>query len=219
MKKPSPVIDISLPLSPETPAVPGDPPFVRRLFLSQATDGCEAAALRFSAHSAAHIDFPAHFLPGGKRVGDYPVAAFFLPAVVIDCGETMRLGPDVLAGAAVAAGEAVLFKTVNSRLRCFAGPDFPGDFAAATPELARELVARNIGLVGIDAMSIEPLDDPAYPVHQLLLAAGILILEGLTLATARPGRYRLVCLPLAMADAEASPVRAVLLDEAGEPAD
>lgn len=219
MKTPSPVIDISLPLSPQTPVVPGDPPFVRRLVLSQAVDGCEVAVLSGSAHSATHIDFPAHFLPGGKRAGDYPAAAFFLPAVVIDCGEVLRLGPDVLSGTAIAAGEAVLFKTSNSRLHRFAGPAFPGDFAAATPELARELAARNIGLVGIDAMSIEPLDDPDYPVHLLLLTAGILILEGLNLAKVRPGRYRLVCLPLAIADAEASPVRAVLLDDPGGPTD
>ena len=217
MKTPSPVIDISLPLSPKTPAVPGDPPFTRRLVLSQADDGCEVAVLNLSAHSAAHIDFPAHFLAGGKRAGDYPAAAFFLPAVVIDCGEALRLGPDVLSGTAIAAGDAVLFQTSNSRTRRFAGPDFPADFAALTPQLARELAACDPRLVGIDAMSIEPLDDPAYPVHHLLLAAGILILEGLDLAQVRPGRYRLVCLPLAVADAEASPVRAVLLDDAGTP--
>ena len=219
MKTPFPVLDISLPLSSQTPAGPGDPPFVRRLVLSQAADGCEVAALGLSAHSATHIDFPAHFLPGGKRAGDYPAAAFFLPAVVIDCGETLRLGPDVLAGTAIAAGDAVLFQTSNSRTNRFAGPAFPGDFAALTPNLARELAARNIGLVGIDAMSIEPLDNPNYPVHQLLLAADILILEGLTLAKARPGRYQLVCLPLAIADAEAAPVRAVLLDDASGPTD
>lgn len=213
MKNPARVIDISLPLGPQTPTVPGDPPFARRLFLRHEQDGCEAAAWSLSAHSAAHIDFPAHFLPQGKRAGDYPIAAFFPSAVVIECGEARCLGPDVLAGAAIYPGDAVLLRTVNSRQRRFAGPAFPDDFAAATLALAKALIDRQVSLVGIDAMSIERLVDPAYPVHHLLLANGILILEGLVLSRAAPGRYRLACPPLAVAEAEASPVRAVLLEE------
>lgn len=209
---PSRVIDISLPV-PVTPSVPGDPPFTRRLFLDQAAHGCEAAVWSMSAHTAAHIDFPAHFLPGGKRAGDYPAEAFFLPAVVVDCGQALRLGPEVLAGVEPQPGEAVLFATRNSRERRFAGPDFPDDFAAVTPTLARELATRRVALAGLDAMSIEPLDDPDYPVHTILLSAGILILEGLDLSAAPAGRCRLVCLPLAVSEAEASPTRAVLLIE------
>jgi len=202
--------DISLPL-PSAPPVPGDPPFSRQPFLNQATDGCEVASWSLCAHNATHIDFPAHFLPGGKRAGDYPAAAFLLPALVVDCGGETALAADILADVVTRPGEAVLLRTVNSVERLFAGPDFPEAFAVATPSLARELARRQTPLVGIDAMSIEPLTNPAYPVHHLLLAAGVLILEGLDLETVRPGRYRLVCLPLAVPDAEASPVRAVLL--------
>lgn len=202
--------DASLPLSAALPPIPGDPPFARRLFLRQERDGCEAASLCLSAHAGTHIDFPAHFFPDGKRAGDYPVAAFFLPAVVVDCGQDSRLGPELLDGVAVGKGEAVLFRTLNSANRAFCGPAFPGSFAAATPALARACRARGAGLVGIDAMSIEPLDDPAYPVHHILLGAGILILEGLFLPDVAPGRYQLACPPLAVAEAEASPVRAVL---------
>lgn len=203
--------DISLPLTPATPPVPGDPPFSRRPLLNHAADGCEVAVWSLSAHAGAHLDFPAHFLPHGRRAGDYPVGAFFLPAVVVDCGPAMALGADVLAGIDTVPGEAVLLRTGNSSRRRFAGPGFPEAFAAATPSLARELVRRQAALVGIDALSIEPLADPAYPVHHLLLAAGVLILEGLDLGGVTPGRYRLACPPLAVPDAEASPVRAILL--------
>lgn len=204
--------DISLPLlAASPPPVPGDPPFVRSLFLRQETDGCEAAALSLSAHSGTHLDFPAHFLPQGKRAGDYPVAAFFPLAVVVDCGQTKRLGPEVLADIRTSPGEAVLFRTQNSVKRLFAGPAFPETFAAVAPALAQELVRRQLSLVGIDALSVEPLTDPAYPVHHILLGAGALILEGLDLSAVPAGRYRLACPPLAIPDAEASPVRAVLL--------
>lgn len=201
--------DISLPLD-TTPPVPGDPPFRRELFLTHQADGCEAAAWSLSAHAGTHLDFPAHFLSGGRRAGDAPVSAFFLPAVVVNCGRAVRLEPEVLQQCDVAPGEALLLRTVNSTTKAFFGPTFPETFAAATPDLAEACLALRPALVGIDAMSIEPLDDPAYPVHHLLLGAGILILEGLYLADVAPGRYTLVCPPLAVAAAEASPVRAVL---------
>ena len=102
---PSRVIDISLPL-PATPPVPGDPPFVRSLFLNHDADGCEAATWSLSAHSAAHLDFPAHFLANGKRADAYPITAFFPPAVVIDCGEALALGPEVLSGTTLHHGDA-----------------------------------------------------------------------------------------------------------------
>ena len=125
------VIDVSLPLS-HAPAVPGDPTFARRLAMTLDRDGCEVGVLTQSAHAGAHIDFPAHFLAGGRRAGDYPASAFFLRAVVLDCGDALRLGPEVLAGADIRPGEAVLLRTRNSKERRFAGPTFPADFAAAT---------------------------------------------------------------------------------------
>ncbi len=206
--------DISLLLTPDAVVIPGDPPFSRRLFLDHGVHGCEAAALSLSAHAGTHLDFPAHFFVHGKRAGDYPARAFLRPAVVVDAGGALLLSPEVLAGLDLAPGEAVLFRTRNSREGRFAGPDFPESFVTVGPDLARELVTRQAGLVGIDALSVEPLTDPAYPVHHILLGAGVLILEGLDLRAVPPGRYTLVCLPLAVPEAEASPVRAVLL--AGE---
>ena len=202
--------DISLPLSAALPGIPGDPPFRRELFLSQEADGCEAASWGLSAHAGTHLDFPAHFLPGGRRAGDYPAAAFFLPARVVDAGEFLALGPELLDAGDAAPGEAVLFRTVNSATRAFLGPAFPEAFAALTPALAMRCVRQGLALVGIDALSVEPLDDPGFPVHHILLEAGVLILEGLFLADVAPGRYLLSCPPLRVSEAEASPVRAVL---------
>ncbi len=205
--------DISLPLSAALPGIPGDPPFRRELFLSRDADGCETASWSLSAHAGTHLDFPAHFLPGGRRAGDYPATAFFLPARVVDAGESLALGPELLDVALVAdaaPGEAVLFRTVNSATRAFLGSAFPETFATLTPALAARCARQGFALVGIDALSVEPLNDPAFPVHHILLEAGVLILEGLLLADVAPGRYLLSCPPLRVPEAEASPVRAVL---------
>ena len=46
--------------------------------------------------------------------------------------------------------------------------------------------------------------------HQILLGAGLYLIEGLNLTAVKAGDYNLVCLPLKLMDAEGSPVRAIL---------
>ena len=74
---------------------------------------------------------------------------------------------------------------------------------------ARWIADRGLRLVGIDYLSIQQFGgDPET--HRILMRAGVAILEGLDLAGVEPGPYRLTCLPLRLANAEAAPARAVL---------
>ena len=57
---------------------------------------------------------------------------------------------------------------------------------------------------------MDPLDSERLPAHHALLENGIHILEGLVLDGVDPGDYELISLPLPLAEADASPVRAVL---------
>lgn len=68
-----------------------------------------------------------------------------------------------------------------------------------------------MNLVGIDYLSIDRYGDEDYPAHRALLEANVLILEGADLADVAPGPYTLVALPLKIAGADGSPVRAILL--------
>ncbi|MDD1735365.1 MAG: cyclase family protein, partial [Methanothrix sp.] len=62
-----------------------------------------------------------------------------------------------------------------------------------------------------DYLSVDSFEDESLPVHHILLGNDVLILEGLDLSRVPEGRYLLLCLPLSIENAEASPVRAVLL--------
>ena len=50
-------------------------------------------------------------------------------------------------------------------------------------------------LVGIDYLSIDPADAADLPAHRALLAAGVLVVEGLDLRDADAGEWSLLCLP------------------------
>lgn len=62
--------------------------------------------------------------------------------------------------------------------------------------------------MGTDFISIEGTDDPTYPVHRMLLGAGVVIVEGLDLREVRPGPCRFSCLPLKVRDGDGGPARA-----------
>ena len=75
---------------------------------------------------------------------------------------------------------------------------------------AQYLVDRGVKLVGIDYFSIAPFDN-LVDTHQILLRAGIVIVEGLDMTEVSQGRYTLYCLPLNLIGVEGAPARVILI--------
>jgi len=201
---PTRIYDITVTMGTCSSTVPGDPLFARTAAATIEADGYAVSALRMSAHEGTHLDAPAHFLPDGKAITDYPPERFVLNATVVDAAGRDEVDADVLAGLEIARGEAVLFQTDNSA-------SHPGRHVHLSVKAADALVDRGVSLVGLDALSVDAADSTRFPIHRRLLAADVLILEGLDLAAVPPGRYTLCCLPLKLPGTEASPTRAVLL--------
>ena len=101
----------------------------------------------------------------------------------------------------------VLFHTGS-----YPDPDaFNEDFNSLSPELIDWLDARGVVLVGLDTPSVDPFASKALETHQALHRTGMANLEGVVLGHVTPGDYTLIALPLPLADADASPVRAALV--------
>jgi len=204
-------IDISMPLFPEMPAFPGDPPFsvtsVRALVRG---DPYNLSGVTLGSHTGTHVDPPGHFLFGGATVDRIDLEVLNGPCRVVDVGpDATSVGPSDVAR--VPSGtRRVLFRTANSARWARALAFFP-DYVGLLPAAADALTERGIRLVGIDALSVENDPSEEYPVHQILLGRGTLILEGLLLAAAPAGDYRLECLPLLLRDGDGAPARATLV--------
>ena len=67
-------------------------------------------------------------------------------------------------------------------------------------------------LVGIDTPSIDLADDKILESHQAVFENDMAILEGVILDDVPVGVYTLVALPLKLRNADASPVRAILIE-------
>ncbi len=207
--------DISAPLG-SAPVWPGDRPFSLQGDRDRDGSGCLLSALSLCSHSATHIDFPGHVRQGGRLLDDYRLQRFILPAWVVSiAGEKRAVTASALRkglpGGMVSPGEAVLFKTDNSERRLLSRPAFVQDFVSISPDAAHLCAAGKAGLVGIDYLSVDEYGSESLPVHHILLEGDVLILEGIDLSAVPAGRYTLICLPLSLGGAEASPVRAVLL--------
>jgi arylformamidase len=195
------IIDISLPIGPDTPVWPGDPPVAVEP-VARVEDGDAAAVSRLAlgTHTGTHVDPPAHFLPGTPTVD----------VLALD----VLIGPAVVAGFPAGPIDSAALASLGLADRCTRLLLKTGGAAGAvTADGAEWLVERGVRLVGADTLSIEPESD-TYPVHRTLLGAGVVIVEGLDLRHVAPGAYELVCLPLRIAGGDGAPARAVLIGPA-----
>lgn len=203
-------IDISMPLSRQTPAWPGSPGASTSLFRSQeAGEDANASLIEMDVHTGTHIDAPAHMLPGGPTMDRYALGAGIGEAIVADTGPAPAIDAETLAGLDLPEDcRRLLLQTSNSR-RPELQHEFSPDYAALTLSGAEWIADRGIELVGIDYVSIQLFSAPTET-HHVLFRAGVVILEGLRLDAAEPGSYELLCLPLRLTGCEAAPARAVL---------
>jgi arylformamidase len=209
------MIDISLSIGPHLLVWPGDPPVeVTPRRQLAAGDSANVSEIRMGTHTGTHVDPPNHFLEEGHGIDRVPLDVLVGPVVVADGRHLDRpIGPSDLDGLAIPPGaERVLLRTANSELWRRKEVGFPDRYACLTPEGASWIVDRGIRLIGVDFLSVEQKGAAGHPVHHTLLANGVVIVEGLDLGEAAPGRYTLACLPLKVADGDGGPARAVLIE-------
>lgn len=167
--------------------------------------------ITLNSHCGTHVDAPLHFLPQGKSIDALPLESLIGPCRVLDYTSVLgAITQHDLEAEAIEPHEIILVKTRNS----FHDPIAPFDpaFIYLKDEGAHYLAAIGIKAFGIDYLGVEH-DQPNHPSHKALLGKNIPIIEGLRLAHVEPGRYMLVCLPLAFQELDASPARAILLQE------
>ena len=186
------IIDLSLPISEETPVYPDDPPVNVRLWAVIDRDGYYMNVLKMGEHTGTHVDAPAHFIPGGKTVDELPLEKFIGEGLVLDVrGGEGEIKLDEIPDSGY-FDRVVLFLTGGREL---------------SPEVALFLVAEGAKAVGTDSMSI---GDEA--VHKILLSAEVPVFENLAgLEALLNKEFTFMAFPLKIEGGSGSPVRAVAI--------
>jgi arylformamidase len=197
--------DISIPLSPATPAWPGSEPFKRE----ESQGSAITAKLTMPSHYATHVDAPKHFLFDKKSIDQVPVASLVGTFKVFEVTSKVQIMVKDIAKFKINAGDKILFKTSNSK---FVGSkkEFTEHYVSLSGEAAAYLAKKKVTLVGIDYFGIEAKGQPGHPTHNALLKKNIVIVEGLDLKKVPTGTYNGAILPLKIKDGDGAPARAVL---------
>src|SRR6266404_898253 len=208
------IYDISVPLSAATPTYPSDPIIeIKSWSELDRGDAANVSLLHFGAHSGTHVDAPAHFIADGSKVEALPLEHLIGEATVVELApDMMVIDADFIINNCNQASERILFKTRNSGFWNNPEEGFRTDYTYLESNAAQRLTEMGIRLVGIDYLSVEEFKSEKHETHRILLAKGVVILEGLDLSNIAPGRYELICLPLRIAggSGDGAPARAVL---------
>jgi arylformamidase len=209
------VHDVSLVLRPDMVTWPGEPgPKFMPLRRIAMGDTANVSLITFGNHTGTHVDPPIHFIDGANTVDNLPIDALVGPCHVVAFPDSGHVTGEWLDGAHVPAGtERLLFKTRNSERWADPTAAFTRDFTAIDASAARWCVERRVKLVGVDYLSIEPQgpEKKGYPVHNTLLRANVVIIEGLDLRGIAAGDYELVCAPIKLLGGDGAPARVFLI--------
>lgn len=196
---PERLVDVTMPLSDNTPAWPGDTQFRREV---REGHGFRTSRITMSSHSGTHLDAPGHLSELGSFVDGMPPSSLILPALVIDAAGHQAVGRELLDGLRL-GGRALLLKT-----RAEPSLNLSMDYGHLSPEAACMAVDMGTSMVGIDTLSVDPPNSDRA--HRTLLGAGIPVVENLWLEEISPGGYFFLCFPLRIESGDGSPVRAFL---------
>lgn len=152
------------------------------------------------AHNGTHIDAPRHFIKDGKAVDELSLEPFVGMAYVAEHRGV------VTEEDALKIIEKAKMQNPESAKRIL----IKGDVEVSL-EAAKVFASSNMLLLGNEPQTVGPQNAP-MAVHLALLSAGVILLEGIRLATVSEGVYFLNAAPLNLAGADGSPCRAVLID-------
>ena len=206
--------DITVPVSPDMPVWPGDPPVaLEQVSAMDKGEHANVSRLCCSAHTGTHVDAPHHFLNDGRTVESLPLDVLTGAARVVSIPDEVEvITAGILEGASIPSGTSrLLLKTRNSHIWERGEQHFQPDFVGVSADGAEWLARRGVKLVGVDYLSVAPYKQ-SVPTHRALLEPGIVVLEGLDLSAVPPGEYELYCLPLKLVGCDGAPARAILVD-------
>ena len=180
---------------------PGDPK-PERTKLAQMAEGSpyNLTAFGMCAHNGTHVDAPSHFIADGKNIDEVPLKNFVGPAYVAEHEGALTADDAiaVLERAREADSKAVKRILIKGKV-------------VVTEEAAAVFAEAGILLYGNESQTVGPEDGP-MAVHQKMLGAEIVLLEGIRLTEVHEGVYFLNAAPINLGGTEGAPCRAILME-------
>lgn len=180
---------------------PGDSVPEREVLLNIAEgDTCNLSRLSMCVHNGTHVDAPYHFVDNGKKIDEIDLSKFVGSCFVITFnGEMLEDDARAIAEDCVAedseAAKRLLFKGTT----------------VVSLEAANVFADYGVFLIGNESQTVGPEEAPKA-VHDVLLGAEVVLLEGIRLADVPDGVYILNSAPINLGGSDGAPCRALLIE-------
>lgn len=202
-------IELTHKMEEEMPVYPGtEGPVFDKSFTIEKNGFAETLVKMFS-HTGTHMDAPAHMVPGGKTLDEYPVQHFIGEAYLLDLTNGV---PDVkeLAGdlCLIEKSDFIILKTGWSKK--WGADDYFKGFPVLTGELLDYLLQFDIRGFGVDAISVDPVGTSTFDNHMKMFAKKCTIVENLKNLDNIPQKnFKIIMLPLLTKDSDGFSARVV----------
>ena len=179
---------------------PGDPKPEKKVINSiEKNDVCNLTEFSMCAHNGTHIDAPFHFINDGKTVDEICLDSFVGMVYVAE-----HQGVVSEKDATKIIEKAKIMNVESAKRILIKGE------AVVSANAAKVFASNKILLVGNESQTIGPEDAP-MEVHNILLGADVVLLEGVRLADVKEGVYFLNAAPLNLSGSDGAPCRAILI--------
>ena len=208
--------DVTYPIFENMTGWPGQPSTqLETLSCMHCGDSAQVSVLHMSVHSGSHMDAPNHFLAEGIDISRSPFEVGLGPVRIAALTPEAEVNPeDIRAYEArtrpLETGERLILRTPNSDKGLWLQQEFNVDYHAIGPAAADYIARKKLALIGVDYLSVGPFHEGNPQTHRTLLGAKVWIIEGVDLRRVEEGDYEMICLPLRIVGADASPIRILI---------
>jgi arylformamidase len=172
-----------------------------------------------STHTGTHMDAPFHFNPNGQTIDQVEVNRYVCNnAILIKIQKNANeiiTSDDLTRNSKyeIKEKDTIVFSTGWEK-QIKQKDNYMRNNPGLSKDAAEYLVEKKVNAVGIDSPSIDIGIDSGFIAHKTLLSNGILVIENLcNLYKFINGKFTLLVIPLKLAGASGSPIRAIGIEE------
>lgn len=174
-------VDLSWPITKDTPIYPGDPEPSVTVATTIENEGYNLSEVVVGTQTGSHVDAPYHFSNEGATIDQMGLDFFFGEAVVVrvtdkKSEEEITMADMIPYENQITAGKIVLF---NTNWYKNLGKDIFFEHPYVSKEVAEYLVKKGIRFICIDTINADKTGGTEFPVHDLFSEKCLMIGENM----------------------------------------
>ncbi|MCG8698862.1 MAG: cyclase family protein [Bacteroidales bacterium] len=204
-----PIVDLTHSIDNTTKGYPGtDNPSIKKA-CSYQEHGFVEHSVTFFTHTGTHIDAPAHLISEGKSLEEYTISSFYGKAILVDGHGKETITVDVFNEIRDELNDMDFVIIHTGWYRHWGSDNYFNNYPYIHSDCASFLAEKNIKGVGIDSISVDPIDTKNYDAHIEFMKKDLLIIENLTnLNQIKTKFFTFGCMPIKLNCSDGAPVRA-----------